>query len=47
MSTKVQVLPDADKNQLHERTPKILERTGARVDTMQGFKRMKLCGWKK
>ncbi len=44
MSTKIQVLTDADKNQLHERTLKILERTGVRVDTELGREQLRKAG---
>ena len=36
MQTRVQVLDEADKTELHERTLNILERTGVRVDTTLG-----------
>ena len=44
MSTKVQILRDTDKNQLHERTLKILERTGVRVDTELGREYLRKAG---
>lgn len=44
MPTTVQVLTDADKTQLHERTLKILERTGVRIDTERGREYLRKAG---
>jgi trimethylamine---corrinoid protein Co-methyltransferase len=44
MQTRLQVLSEDEKNQVHERTLKILGRTGVRVDTARGRKILKKAG---
>lgn len=42
--TTIQILTDADKTEIHERTLKILERTGVRVDTDLGREYLRKAG---
>ncbi len=44
MQTRLQVLSEDEKNQVHERTLKILTRTGVRVDTARGRQILKGAG---
>ncbi len=44
MQTRLQVLSEEEKSQVHERTLKILGRTGVRVDTARGRKILKEAG---
>ena len=44
MQTRLQVLSEDEKSQVHERTLKILGRTGVRVDTARGRKILKEAG---
>ena len=44
MRTRLQVLSEDEKNQVHERSLKILARTGVRVDTARGRQILKAAG---
>ncbi len=44
MQTRLQVLSEDEKNQVHERSLKILARTGVRVDTARGRQILKAAG---
>ncbi len=44
MRTRLQVLSEEEKNQVHERSLKILARTGVRVDTARGRQILKEAG---
>ena len=44
MQTRLQVLSEDEKNEVHERSLKILARTGMRVDTARGRQILKEAG---